>query len=93
MAPLNFSLFSLRVDLRLSIMKRGGLSLDIEQFEGIALNVSLIGLFCFMFFIVYDLAKNSKAGKLGGFVLFFALCLGMLGFLMKGFVAQFFGLE
>ena len=67
--------------------------MDIEQFEEIALNVSLIGLFGLMLFIVYDLAKKSKAGKLGTFVLFFALCLGMLGFLMKGFVAQRFGLE
>ena len=67
--------------------------MDIEQFEEIALNVSLIGLFGLMLFIVYDLAKKSKAGKLGTFVLFFALCLGMLGFLMKGFVAQLFGLE
>jgi len=66
---------------------------DVEQFETIALNVSLVGLFLFMFFIVYDLAKKSKAGKLGTFVMFGALCLGMLGFLMKGIITKLLGLE
>ena len=67
--------------------------MDIEQFETIALNVSLVGLFAFMFFIVYDLAKKSKAGKMGTFVLFGALCFGMLGFLMKGIITKVLGLE
>ena len=67
--------------------------MDVEQFETIALNVSLVGLFLFMFFIVYDLAKKSKAGKLGTFVMFGALCLGMLGFLMKGIITKLLGLE
>ena len=67
--------------------------MGVEQFETIALNVSLVGLFLFMFFIVYDLAKKSKAGKLGTFVMFGALCLGMLGFLMKGVIAKLLGLE
>lgn len=67
--------------------------MDIEQFETIALNVSLLGLFAFMFFIVYDLAKKSKAGKLGTTMMFMALCLGMLGFLMKGLIAKVLGLE
>ena len=67
--------------------------MDIEQFETIALNVSLVGLFLFMFFIVYDLAKKSKAGKLGTLVMFGALCLGMLGFLLKGVITAVLGLE
>ncbi|MBV1869975.1 MAG: DUF2788 domain-containing protein [Gammaproteobacteria bacterium] len=67
--------------------------MDIEQFETIALNASLIGLFLFMFFIVYDLSKQSKAGKLGTIVLFGGLCLGMLGFLMKGVITKLLNLE
>ncbi|MBL4606333.1 MAG: DUF2788 domain-containing protein [Pseudomonadales bacterium] len=66
--------------------------MEIEQFETIALNVSLVGLFALMFFIVYDLAKKSNAGKLGTLVLFGALCLGMLGFLIKGVIAEMLGL-
>lgn len=44
----------------------------------------LIGaLVLFMAFIVYDLSKQSKAGKFGTFILFSALGLGVVGFLIK----------
>lgn len=66
--------------------------MDVEQFETMALNVSLFALFGLMFFIVFDLAKKSKAGKFGTFVLFLGLCLGMLGFMMKGVIASALGL-
>ncbi len=66
--------------------------MDIEQFETLALNISLFVLFAFMFFIVFDLAKKSKAGKFGTFVMFLGLCLGMLGFMMKGLIAKVLGL-
>ena len=36
-----------------------------------------------MFFIIYDLGQKSKAGKFGNFILFLALGLGMLGFLIS----------
>lgn len=57
--------------------------MDIEQFESISMIVCVGGLIGFMFFIIYDLAKKSNAGKFGMFVLFFALGLGMLGFIIK----------
>lgn len=41
------------------------------------------GLIAFMIFIVWDLAKKSKAGKFGTFILFLALGLGLLGFIIK----------
>ncbi len=41
------------------------------------------GLILFMIFIVWDLAKKSNAGKFGTFILFIALAMGMLGFVMK----------
>ena len=37
-----------------------------------------------MGWIVYDLAKESKAGRFGTFVMFGALGLGVLGFMIKG---------
>jgi hypothetical protein len=43
-----------------------------------------------MGFIVYDLGKQSKAGKFGMFVLFLALGLGVLGFLLKTIIVEFF---
>ena len=55
-----------------------------EQFEELALMVGLTIIIGFMMFIIYDLGKRSKAGKFGMAVLFFALGLGMVGFVIKG---------
>ena len=57
--------------------------MNAAQFESIAMNVGIFVLIGFMFFIIYDLAKRSNAGKFGMAVLFFALGLGMLGFIIK----------
>ena len=52
-----------------------------------------LGLFiAFMLFIVWDLAKQSKAGRLGTFVLFFVLAFGMLGFIAKAVIKWLLGL-
>ena len=40
-------------------------------------------LIVFMVFIVWDLARRSNAGKLGTFILYIALAMGILGFLIK----------
>jgi hypothetical protein len=48
---------------------------------GVTLGVG--GLILFMIFIVWDLAKRSAAGKFGTFILFIALAMGILGFLIK----------
>jgi hypothetical protein len=58
--------------------------MNFEQFEEIALMVGLTAIIGFMMFIIYDLGKRSKAGKFGMAVLFFALGLGMVGFIIKG---------
>lgn len=58
--------------------------MTVQQFEELALNIGLAALIGFMMFIIYDLGKRSKAGKFGMSVLFFALGLGMLGFIIKG---------
>ncbi len=43
----------------------------------------------FMGFIVWDLAKKSKAGKFGTLILFFVLGLGVLAFIIKSVVVGF----
>jgi hypothetical protein len=42
------------------------------------------GLILFMIFIVWDLARRSNAGKFGTLILFIALGMGILGFVIKG---------
>ncbi|MBV6752861.1 MULTISPECIES: DUF2788 domain-containing protein [Pseudomonas] len=43
-------------------------------------------LVIFMGFIVWDLAKKSKAGRFGTFILFFVLGLGIVAFVIKSVV-------
>ncbi|AGI22594.1 DUF2788 domain-containing protein [Pseudomonas sp. BGr12] len=62
-----------------------------ESFEDWMMYGLVTGLILFMAFIVWDLAKKSKAGRMGTMVLFFALGLGVLGFLIKSVVVA--GLE
>ena len=46
-----------------------------------------------MLFIIGNLAKESKAGKYGTVWMFMALGLGFVGFIAKGFIARFLGIE
>lgn len=54
-----------------------------EQFQTWAIYICVGGLIAFMIFIVWDLAKKSNAGKFGTLILFLALGLGLLGFIIK----------
>lgn len=58
-------------------------SMDPEVFEHWMMTGLIVGLVGFMAFIVWDLAKKSNAGKFGTMILFFALGLGVLGFVIK----------
>ncbi len=51
------------------------------------------GLIVYMLFIIWDLARKSKAGRLGTFVLFFVLAFGMIGFVAKSIIARLLGIE
>ena len=44
------------------------------------------GFILFMLFIVASLARESKAGRLGTFILFFVLAFGILGFVAKNVI-------
>lgn len=57
--------------------------MTLEQLETWGMYICGGGLILFMFFIVWDLAKKSKAGKFGTFVLF-----GVLGFAIMVFVIK-----
>lgn len=46
----------------------------------------------YMLFIVFNLARESKAGKFGTFILFLVLSFGMLGFLAKSLIQWMLGL-
>ncbi|MGY0219115.1 DUF2788 domain-containing protein [Endozoicomonadaceae bacterium StTr2] len=65
--------------------------MDVEEFETLMLQIFVPGLILFMAFIVYDLARKSKAGKFGTFVLFGTLCLGVLAFVIKSVVVSSIG--
>lgn len=63
------------------------------QMTQFGLTFGVGGLIAYMFFIIYKLARESKAGKTGTFVLFLVLAFGMFGFMAKGLIAHFLGLE
>jgi len=54
-----------------------------EQIAAFGLSVGLGSFMLYMLFIVGQLAWESKAGKLGTFVIFLGLTFGMLGFAAK----------
>ncbi|UVO17632.1 DUF2788 domain-containing protein [Stutzerimonas stutzeri] len=60
--------------------------MDPAIFEEWMMIILVGGLVAFMAFIVWDLAKKSKAGRYGTLVLFGALGLGVLGFVIKTLV-------
>ncbi|OLS63864.1 DUF2788 domain-containing protein [Pseudomonas putida] len=60
--------------------------MDPVLFEEWMMTILVTVLIGFMGFIVYDLAKKSKAGKFGTFILFFVLGLGILAFIIKSVV-------
>lgn len=67
--------------------------LTVAEFESISLKVFLTGLIAYMFFIIWNLAKESKAGKMGTAVLLFVLGFGMFGFMAKSVIAKVLGIE
>jgi hypothetical protein len=62
--------------------------MTIEQFESYGLILGVGGLIVFMIFIMWDLAKKSNAGKFGTMILFAALGIGLLGFLIKTIMVE-----
>ena len=57
--------------------------METEQFEALMMYVLVGGLMLFMAFIIWDLAKKSKAGRLGTAILFLGLSLCLFAFAAK----------
>jgi len=53
------------------------------QIAAFGMSFGLGGFMLYMLFIVWNLARESKAGRTGTIVLFFVLGFGMLGFVAK----------
>jgi hypothetical protein len=62
---------------------------QIAQF-GLTFGISAFMLY--MVFIIVQLARESKAGKFGTFVLLLVLGFGMVGFLAKQIIAWLWGI-
>lgn len=62
------------------------LSFSEAEFSFFGLTVGVGAFMLYMLFIIGQLAKESKAGKFGTFVIFFGLAFGMLGFIAKGII-------
>ena len=62
---------------------------DEEQIAWFGLTFGVSAFMFYMVFIIFQLARESKAGRLGTFVLFLALGFGLLGFVAKGVIKYF----
>jgi hypothetical protein len=62
------------------------------QIAQFGLTAGVGGFMLYMVFIIVQLAKESKAGKFGTFVLLLVLGFGMVGFLAKQLIAWFWGI-
>jgi uncharacterized membrane protein YqjE len=54
-----------------------------QQISQLGLTWGLAGFIGLMLLIIWKVARESKAGRFGTFVLFFVLGFGVFGFLMK----------
>lgn len=64
-----------------------------EQIAWFGLTFGVGAFMLYMLFIVLQLARESKAGRFGTFVLLLVLGFGMLGFAAKGLIKFFIGGE
>ena len=60
--------------------------MDPAVFEEWMMTILVSVLILFMGFIVWDLAKKSKAGRFGSMILFFVLGLGVAAFVINSVV-------
>ncbi len=60
-----------------------------EQIAWFGLTFGVTAFMLYMVFIIFQLARESQAGRMGTFVLFLALGFGLLGFVAKGVIKYF----
>ncbi|MCU0937917.1 MAG: DUF2788 domain-containing protein [Burkholderiaceae bacterium] len=56
------------------------------QISEIGLTWGVGGFIALMLLIIWKVARESKAGKFGTFILFFVLAFGIFGFIMKSII-------
>lgn len=59
-----------------------------SQIATFGMTFGIAGFMLYMLFIVWNLARESKAGKTGTIVLFFVLGFGMIGFVAKSVIQK-----
>ena len=64
-----------------------------EQIAWFGLTFGVGAFMLYMVFIIFQLARESQAGRFGTFVLFLALGVGLIGFVAKGLIKFFMGVE
>ncbi|MBU0602540.1 MAG: DUF2788 domain-containing protein [Gammaproteobacteria bacterium] len=62
-----------------------------EQFAQFGLTFGISAFMLYMVFILFQLARESKAGRFGTFVILLGLGLGMMGFVAKGIIKWVLG--
>jgi hypothetical protein len=62
-----------------------------EQFAEFGLTFGVAAFMLYMLFILLQLARESKAGRFGTFVILIGLGLGMMGFVAKGVIKWMLG--
>jgi hypothetical protein len=62
------------------------------QISEIGLTWGVGGFIALMLLIIWKVARESKAGKFGTFILFFVLAFGIFGFVMKSVIQWLLGL-
>lgn len=62
-----------------------------EQFAEFGLTFGVAAFMLYMLFILLQLARESKAGRFGTFVILIGLGLGMMGFVAKGVIKWMIG--
>ncbi len=62
------------------------------QIAQFGLTFGVAAFILYMLFIVFNLARESKAGKFGGFILFLVLSFGMVGFVAKSIIQWVLGM-
>lgn len=58
-----------------------------EQLAQFGMTVGVSAFILYMLIVIAQLARESKAGRFGTFVLFVVLAFGMLGFVAKNIIA------
>ena len=64
-------------------MEPGAFGLTEEQIAQFGLTWGIGAFIALMLLIIYSVARESKAGRFGTFILFFVLAFGIFGFVMK----------